>query len=310
MDAISMSASLQSDLLVDRRRLKRQLLGWRVAAVALGALAAFVAFRGGAEGLSGRAHLARLKVEGAITDDPRVAEALDAAARDASVKGLILSIDSPGGSVGGGESLHAAVARFREKKPVVAVMRGTAASAAFMAAMPAERIFARESTVTGSIGVLMQSFDVSELLGHLGVRPETITSGPLKAQPSPFQPLSPEGRAVMQGVISDLQNQFMGMVAKGRQMTLEEVRPLADGRVYTGRQALALKLVDAIGGEPEARAWLAEAKEIPAATPVQDLDPRDLSERTFGFALRGLTKSVVSEWLAVDGMRAVWQPGP
>jgi protease-4 len=310
MHAPEMSASLQPDLLVDRRRLKRQLLGWRVAAVALGALAAFVAFRGSGDALPGRAHLARLKIEGAITDDPRVAEALDAAARDGAVKGLILSIDSPGGTVGGGEALHAAVARFREKKPVVAVMRGTAASAAFMAAMPAERIFARDSTVTGSIGVLLQSFDVSELLGRLGVRPETLTSGALKAQPSPFQPMSPEGRQVMQGVIADLHNQFMCMVAAGRHMTLEEVRPLADGRVYTGRQAVALKLVDAIGGEPEARAWLAEARQVPAATPVRDLDPRDLSERTFGFAVRGLAKNVVSEWLAIDGMRAIWQPGP
>jgi protease-4 len=308
MDAPQMSHSLQPDLLVDRRRLKRQLLGWRVAAVALAALAAFVALRGSADALPGRSHLARLKVEGAITDDPRVAEALDAAARDGSVKGLILSIDSPGGTVSGGESLYQALRRFRDKKPVVAVMRGTAASAAYMAAMPAERIFARDSTVTGSIGVLLQSFDVSQLLGQLGVRPETLTSGALKAQPSPFQPMTPEGRAVMQGVIADLHNQFMGMVAEGRHMTLEEVRPLADGRVYTGRQALALKLVDAIGGEPEARAWMAAAKDIPASTPVRDLDPRDLSERTFGFALRGLAKSVVSEWLAIDGVRAVWQP--
>jgi protease-4 len=308
MDAPQMSPSLQPDLLVDRRRLKRQLLGWRVAAVALAALAAFVALRGSADALPGRSHLARLKVEGAITDDPRVAEALDAATRDGSVKGLILSIDSPGGTVSGGESLYQALRRFRDKKPVVAVMRGTAASAAYMAAMPAERIFARDSTVTGSIGVLLQSFDVSQLLGQLGVRPETLTSGALKAQPSPFQPMTPEGRAVMQGVIADLHNQFMGMVAEGRHMTLEEVRPLADGRVYTGRQALALKLVDAIGGEPEARAWMAAAKDIPASTPVRDLDPRDLSERTFGFALRGLAKSVVSEWLAIDGVRAVWQP--
>ncbi|MBO1073017.1 signal peptide peptidase SppA [Roseomonas marmotae] len=302
-----MSASLQPDLLVDRRRLKRQLLVWRVLAVLLAALAAFVAFRG-ATSLAGRGHLVRLKVEGAITDDYRVSDTLEAAARNSAVKGLILSIDSPGGTVSGGEALHAAVARFQQRKPVVAVMRGTAASAAYMAALPAERIFARESTITGSIGVLMQSFDVSELLEAIGVQPETLTSGPLKAQPSPFQPLTPEGRAAMQSVINDLQSQFVGMVAEGRHMTVEEVRPLADGRVYTGRQALSLKLVDAIGGEPQARAWLAEARQIPANIPVRDLDPRDFSERTFGFALRGIAKSVISEWLAIDGVRAVWQP--
>jgi protease-4 len=304
-----MSPSLHHDLLLDRRRLKRRLLAWRVAAVVLAGVAAFVAFQGSLGQVPGRAHVARLRVEGTITDDRRVAEALDAAARNAGVRGLILSIDSPGGTVSGGEALHAAVTRFRASgKPVVAVMRGTAASAAYMAAMPAERVFARESTVTGSIGVLLQSFDASELLARLGVRPETLTSGALKAQPSPFQPLTPEGRAALQGVVADLHAQFVAMVAAGRNMSVEQVQPLADGRVYTGRQALALRLVDAIGAEPEARAWMAAEKQVPAATPVRDLDPRDSSERFFGFALRGLAKSVVSEWLAIDGIRAVWQP--
>jgi protease-4 len=304
-----MSPSLDHDLLLDRRRLKRRLLAWRVAAVVLAGVAGFVALRPQLEALSGQDHLVRLKVEGTITDDPRVAQALDAAARDVAVKGLILSIDSPGGTVSGGEALHAAVARFRDSgKPVAAVMRGTAASAAYMAAMPAGRVFARESTVTGSIGVLLQSFDASELLSRLGVRPEALTSGALKAQPSPFQPLTPEGRAALQGVVADLHAQFVAMVAAGRRMSVEQVQPLADGRVYTGRQALALGLVDAIGAEPEARAWMEFQGKVPVATPVRDLDPRDASERFFGFALRGLGRSVVSEWLAIDGIRAVWQP--
>jgi protease-4 len=307
MDAARMISSLDHDLLLDRRRLKRHLTVWRVAAVALGALAVFIVVRGPATGI-GRAHVARLRVEGVISDDRKVTEALDAAARDASVKGLILSIDSPGGTVAGGEALHAAVARFRAQKPVVAVMRGTAASAAYMLAMPAERIFARESTVTGSIGVILQSFDASELLARLGVRPETLTSGLLKGQPSPFQPLTAEGRGALQSVVADLHGQFVAMVAEGRHMPVDDVRILADGRIYTGRQALALKLVDAIGGEPEARAWLAESREVPADTPVRDLETRDLSERTFGFALRGIARTVVSEWLAIDGFQAVWQP--
>jgi protease-4 len=304
-----MTASLDHDLLVDRRRLKRHLTVWRVAAVVLGALAAFVAFRGNiADVVPGAGYVARLQVEGTITDDRKVTEALDAAARNSAIRGLILSIDSPGGTVAGGEALHAAVARFRAQKPVVAVMHGTAASAAYMIAMPAERVFARESTVTGSIGVIMQSFDVSELMGRLGVRPETLASAALKGQPSPFQPMTEEGRAAMRAVISDLHAQFVTMVADGRRLPVEDVRILADGRVYTGRQAVALKLVDAIGGEEEARAWLESAHAIPAATPVRELETRDLSERTFGFALRGIAKTVVSEWLAIDGVRAVWQP--
>jgi len=299
-----MSAPLEHDLLVDRRRLKRRLLGWRVAAVLLAVVALFAAF--GTE-LETRAHLVRFSVEGTIGDDHRITEAIAKAARDPAVRGMILSIDSPGGTVAGGEGLHAALSHFRERKPLVAVMRGTAASAAYMIAMPAERIFARDSTVTGSIGVILQSFNVKGLLDMLGVQPEMLTSGPLKGVPSPFRPLSPEGEAVLQGVLRDLHGQFVSMVAAGRKLPREQVEALADGRIYTGKQALDLKLVDAIGGEPEARAWLASAHGIPADLRVRDLDPRDRVERVLGVSVHMLMKSLISEWLAIDGPQAVWQ---
>jgi protease-4 len=302
-----MTALLEHDLLVDRRRLKRRLVFWRVLAV-IGVLAAGAALA--ARGFGGLApgHLARLSVEGTITDDRKLTEAIADAAGDAAVKGMILSIDSPGGTVAGGEGLHAALKRFRDSgKPLVAVMRGTAASAGYMIAMPAQRVFARESTVTGSIGVILQSFEASRLLETLGVRAEMLTSGALKGEPNPFRPMTPEGRAVLQAVLADLHAQFVGIVAEGRRMPAAEVETLADGRVYTGRQALAARLVDAIGGEAEARAWLAAEAGIPAATPVQDLDPRSTAERALGFSVQAIMKSLVSEWLAIDGVRAVWQ---
>src|SRR6478672_11230686 len=186
------SMALETDLLIDRRRLKRRLALWRAGAVLLllgGALALGVQR---IEAPFGRGHVTRLAVEGFISDDRRLAESIDKLAKDDTTRALVVSIDSPGGSVGGGEMLHAALLRLREKKPVVAVMRGTAASAGYMTAVAAERIWARESTVTGSIGVLLQTFDGSELLGRLGLRTDAIVSGPLKAQPSPFQPMSPE----------------------------------------------------------------------------------------------------------------------
>jgi protease-4 len=300
--------ALDTDLFIDRRRLKRRIALWRGFAVLL-LLAGVLAWA--ARGLDGpftRGHVVRLAVEGFIGDDRKLAEALDKLARDPKAKALIVAIDSPGGSVGGGEMLHAALARLREGRPVVAVMRGTAASAGYMTAVAAERIFARETTVTGSIGVLLQTPDASELLARLGLRVETVASGPLKDQPSPFRPLSPEGRAELQGVIGDLHAQFIGMVAAGRHMPEEQVRALADGRVFTGRQALAAGLVDAIGGEREARAWLAAEKGVPEDLPVRDLQPRGAAERLVGAAWNGFTKTVVSEWLGVDGFRLLWQP--
>jgi protease-4 len=304
--------ALETDLLIDRRRLKRRLALWRAFAVLL-LLAGALAWAGDGlhDGLRdglGRGHVVRLPVEGFISDDRRLTEAIDKLAKQDSARAVIVSIDSPGGSVGGGEMLHDALVRLREKKPVVAVMRGTAASAGYMTAVAAERIFARDSTVTGSIGVLLQTPDASELLARLGLRVETIRSGALKDQPSPFRPLSPEGRAELERVIRDMHDQFVGMVVAGRRMPEERVRALADGRVFTGRQALAAGLVDAIGGEREARAWLAAERQVPEDLPVRDLELRGAAERLIGAAWNGLAKTLVSEWLGVDGFRLLWQP--
>lgn len=300
--------ALETDLLIDRRRLKRRLALWRGAAVLLllGGVLAFGAQR--LDAPFGRGQVMRLPVEGFISDDRKLAEAIDKLAKDDTAKALIVSIDSPGGSVGGGEMLHNALLRLREKKPVVAVMRGTAASAGYMTAVAAERIWARDSTVTGSIGVLLQTFDGSDLLGRVGVRTDSIISGPLKDQPSPFHPLSPEGRAALQGVIGDMYDQFVGMVVAGRKLPEDKVRALADGRVFTGRQALAVGLVDAIGGEREARAWLAAEKQVPEDLPVRDLETRGTAEKLFGATWNGMMKTLVSEWLGVDGIRLLWQP--
>jgi protease-4 len=302
---------LDADLLLDRRRLKRRLSLWRAFAVLAAAALIFAVFAGREDPtgmLPGGTHVARLRVEGFISDDRRVAEALDRVARDDAARAVIVAIDSPGGAVAGGEALHAGLARLAARKPVVTVMGGTAASAGYMAALPAARIFAREATVTGSIGVILQSFDTSELLDRLGVRPETLASGAFKAQPNPFTPLTPEGREQLMRVVQDLHGQFVAKVAAARDLPEARVRELADGRIFTGREALGLGLVDAIGGEPEARAWLAEARGIPAGLPVRDIETRGLAERTIGAAAGAAIRSLFQEWLVVDRVRALWQP--
>lgn len=303
--------STETDLLLDRRRLKRRLFFWRVAAIA-----ALVAAIGSAVGLwgaaGGRAHLARINVTGIITEDRKLTQAIDALAKDKSVPAAILYINSPGGSVAGGEGLHAVLARFAAKKPLVAVMGGTAASAGYMIAMPAARVFARESTLTGSIGVLLETGEISGLLAKVGIDAEAITSGPLKDQPSYIRPLSAEGRTVLHGIVMDLYEQFVAIVAKGRNMPPERVRALADGRAYTGRQALPLGLIDAFGGEPEAREWLEQEKKIAADLPVEDLKTTSLAERTFGSVLgplfQGVRKTLLEQALTLDGVWAVWHP--
>jgi protease-4 len=287
--------ALEPDLLLDRRRLKRQLGFWRGAFV-LGVVAllawAFALPEAPSSVLGGQ-HVGRLSLTGTIGEDRRLLRALDEAGRNADMRALLVAIDSPGGTVAGGEAFHTAIARVRAAgKPVVALMGGTAASAGYMVALPAERIFAREATLTGSIGVILQTVELSELLERVGVRPEVIASGPLKDQPSPFRPLSPEGRAALDAVVQDMQSQFVGMVATGRGMNEARVRELADGRVLTGRQALAAGLVDAIGGEPEARRWLAETHGVPAGLRVRDLDPRGAAERALSTVADSLAGAV------------------
>jgi protease-4 len=303
--------TLETDLLLDRRRLKRRLLLWRTAAVlAVLACALLVVGRGTVP--FNRPNVARLTISGLITEQRKLTEAVAALVDDDATKALIVSIDSPGGSVAGGQAFYSAIARVAAKKPVVAVMGGLAASAGYMVAMPSERIFAREATLTGSIGVLLETGEVSGLLARLGVTADAITSGPLKDQPSFTHPMSPEGREVLHGLVMDMYDQFVGMVAAGRHMDPAHVRELADGRAYTGRQALKLGLIDAIGGEPEARAWLAAERRVSAALPVHEVRNSGLAERAFGEGAVGVLgaalKTLLSQGLRLDGAWAVWQP--
>ena len=178
---------LDADLILDRRRLKRRLNGWRIAAIAAATLAVMVLVLSAtgvpAPGIGKR--VVRVNVNGAITESRTLLDAVTDLVRDRQVAAVIVSINSPGGTVSGGESLHAALKQVAAAKPVVAVMRGTAASAGYMVAMPAARVFAREATLTGSIGVILQTGEVSGLLDRLGVTAEAFTSGPKPSPPAP-----------------------------------------------------------------------------------------------------------------------------
>jgi protease IV len=249
-------------------------------------------------------------VKGLITEDRKVTEAIDALADNGQVKAVIVSIDSPGGSVAGGETLHDAIARVAAKKPVVVTMGGLAASAGYMIAVPAHRIFAREATLTGSIGVLLETGEVSGLLGKIGISALVVRSGPLKDEPSLVRPISPEGKEVLQGLVNDMYDQFVEMVAAGRHMDMAKVRSMADGRAYTGRQALGLGLIDAIGGEREAKDWLTSAKGVPVDLPVEDVSDNGFASKALsgqlGPVLNEVWKTLISQSVSLDGAWAVW----
>jgi protease-4 len=246
-----------------------------------------------------------------IVDDPDLVEALEDTMAQHNAKALVLRIDSPGGTVVGGESFFRAVRAIAADKPVVAVLGEVAASGGYMVAIAADHIVAREGTITGSIGVLMQTADVTGLLGKLGVVPETIKSAPLKAVPSPFEALTEEGRAATRLLIDDMYDMFVGMVAERRNFDRETALKIADGRVYTGRQAKANGLIDALGGIGEARDWLA-TKGVDGDLPTREIQVwRD--EPMLGSLARSAVsamfgKTYLPERLRLDGLVAVWHP--
>jgi protease-4 len=171
------------------------------------------------------------------------------AAADGSVKALVLRINSPGGSAAGSQEIFQAIQEYREdtKKPVVASMGDMAASGGYYVAAPADKIMAAPATLTGSIGVIIETMEYHELMKKIGVSGNPITSGKYKDMGSPFRAMKPDERQLFEAMVDDVYDQFVEAVAEGRGMKKAEIEKLADGRVYTGRQALKAKLVDELG---------------------------------------------------------------
>lgn len=296
------------DILVDRRRLKRAVALWRALAIA-GLVAALVVGLGRFGLLGGGDYVARLEVQGLILDDPARDRLLEEIEADGRAKALIVLINSPGGTVVGGEALYLTLKRVAESKPVVAVMGTVATSAAYMAALASDRIIAREGTITGSIGVIMQTAEISELLADIGITTEAIKSGELKDGTSPLKPLTDEARVAVQAVVDDVYRAFVDLVAERRDLERAEALELADGRVYTGRQAQNLALIDGLGGEPEARVWLAKAHGIPEELRTLDLSSGSGPSGLFDKIATSAKKVLFSEPLVLDGLISVWHPG-
>jgi protease-4 len=242
-----------------------------------------------------------------IGDGRATIEALTKLRKDSSVAAVLLHLDTPGGQVAGGEGIHDAVEQLAAAKPVVAVMDGTAASAGYMIAVAAPHIVARDSTLTGSIGVILETTNAGELLGKIGVQVTPLVSGPLKGQPSLTEPMSPEGKQYLQGLVGDLFDQFVGLVAQGRHMDPARVRTLADGRAYTGRQALGLGLVDEIGGDEQAVKWLEKTRHVATGLPITDPEKPNYFQRMVATGLSDIVTSATQS-LRVDGAWSVWQP--
>jgi len=317
--------AMRADDLIDRRRLRRKLTFWRVAAFLVLAAAVIGFSTWIYDGkFTGRSldHIAKVRIEGTITQDEELIKRLEAIRTSPQVKGVILSIDSPGGTTVGGESIFEEVRKVAGDKPVVAEVGTLAASAGYMIATAADHIVARKTSIVGSIGVLIQYPDVSGLMDKLGIKLEEVKSSPLKASPSPFKPTNDDERAMVRKLILDSYDWFVGIVADRRKMTHEQALALADGSIFTGRQGLANHLVDAVGGEQEAIDWLA-TKGVDGKLKVIEWKDTDkpgsflfsqsmakMAAKALGLPDAGgdVIHELGADRLFLDGLVSVWHP--
>jgi len=269
--------SLDADLIVDRRRMRRKLTFWRVIAIgvivlAVAGAAALGSNRAGFTGV--RPYIARVTIEGLIRGDRDRVQAIDRLTRSSLARAVIVHVDSPGGTTAGSEQLYDSLSRLRDKKPVVIVVDSLAASGAYITALAGDHIVAQQTSLVGSIGVLFQYPNFAELLDKIGVKVEGVKSSPLKASPNGFEPTSPEAKAALESIIKDSYAWFKGLVQDRRHLSDSELQTVSDGRVFTGHQAIGLKLVDELGDERAALAWLAKEKNVDAKLPVRDYELR------------------------------------
>jgi protease-4 len=311
----------ETEGILDRRRLRRKLGLWRGLAIvaAMLALGALALIGGGAKDLVQKDQIARVTIEGLITEDRRQTELLKKIKKADHIKGVILFVNSPGGTTTGGEALYRNLRDLAAKKPVVAQFGTVAASAAYIAGLGTDHIVARGNSITGSVGVVMQWPEVSGLLDKIGVKMNTVRSGSMKAEPSPFKPLDEENRQLLDEMIAESHRWFLGLVRERRKVDTATIPGLVKGRVYSGREALRYKLVDEIGGEAEAHKYLVDKRKLPADLKVIDWKPKKDLDWPFPGAVAKYLLQSLAGWFGVatlgdvstsglDGLLSVWQP--
>src|SRR6195952_4789871 len=314
---------MDSSAIADRRQLRRRLGFWRVVAVILLIALGFALYRYFAGDLSrtDSPHVARITISGLIQDDPELLERLKKIKDSDEAKALIVSISSTGGTTYGGERIFKAIRDVATKKPVVSDIRTVAASAGYMIATAGDDIVSGETSITGSIGVIFQYPQAKDLLDKIGVSMEEIKPAPMKAEPSPFHPPPEEAKTMVRNMVMDSYAWFVDLVADRRKLPRDQVLKLADGSIFTGRQALQNKLVDSLGGEDDIRAYL-DTRKVKKDLPIVDWEAPG---RTSSFFLSGAASQLInlfgygdfmkgadlqkllSEKLFLDGLLSLWQ---
>ncbi len=314
------------ETVLDRRRLRRGMSFWRGLAIGVGALAIGTLALGSESlmDLTAQHQIARIAIEGTILEDREQLAMLKRIKDNKSVEGVIVFVNSPGGTTTGGEALYEGLRDLAKIKPVVAQFGTVAASAGYIVGLGTDHIVARGNTITGSVGVIAQWPEFSDVLAKIGVKMNEVKSGELKAQPSPFAPADPASLKVMQDMIDDGFRWFISLVETRRGIKVADLPGLEKGRVFSGRAAVDGKLVDEIGGEAEAQRWLETSRGVTKDLKIVDWKPsvaggwglgssmaswpERFVEAGWSRAVRLVSGDRGSSNLSLDGLVSVWHP--
>ncbi len=266
---------MNSDYLLERKKLKSSLLNWRVVALIFLTLLLCCYYKQTKtqDNIPKEDFIARIRIYGQIFEDDARIDSIKKLLKHENIKAFVLHIDSPGGSFVGGESLYIALRKLSSQKPMVTVIGGMAASGGYMVALASDHIIAYKGSITGSVGVILESFEVTELLKAVGVQPMSFKSSPFKAMPNFIEKMTPETTKAIQELTNDLHESFISMVSDRRkEIPKEQLEIICNGRAYSGTQALQNKLIDEIGDEESALNWLQKQKEIDEKLEIKDIE--------------------------------------
>lgn len=297
------------EYIIERKKDKMQIRKWKITVLILVVLALFLNARnfiGQAKISSGNDHIGLVLIEDIIYEDGNRDKKLEEISEEERVKALIVYVNSPGGTVVGAERIYNILRKIAVKKPVVIVMGTLAASGGYLVSLGGDYIIAHNGTITGSIGVILQTAEITELAEKLGIKFNNFKSGELKASPNLTEKLTDAMRQATMESVMDTYDFFVELVAKRRSIPLDEVKKLADGRVYIAKQALQLKLIDAIGFEDDAVKWLQEVKGLSPELKIKEIKLRsenkmlDLLYEDFGNMIPGFLRN------KLQGITATW----
>ena len=252
--------------------------------------------------------IAKIYIEGIIHDRKDLIEQIDALADNQNVKGLITIVNSPGGTYVASKELYDSIKILSKTIPTVVYMKEMATSGGYLASLSSDRIYSNAGTITGSVGVILQTADISVLLDKIGINPVIVKSGELKAVPNPAEKVDDYKLRYLEDVIKKMQIEFLNIVREDRNVTESIIQVVADGRILTGREAKKLKLIDDIGNERDALNWLKKEADVKDDIKIKDLSSQKNLENILDLSFFKKKINYFNQNF-YNGFFAIWMPG-